>query len=60
VAAKLDNALDLKIGDWQMSYSALSYVKAVLENSSAYPQKLIDLLKALYHYSQEASAYFNE
>ena len=57
-AAELDDLQTFTVGDVSFKYSALDYVKAVL-NSDAMTDAQKDLAKATYWYNQAANAYFD-
>ena len=56
-AAELDDLQTFTVGDVTFKYSALDYVKALL--NSGMDQKYIDLAAATYWYNQAANAYFD-
>ncbi len=55
-AAELGEKQLLNIGDWSISYSALSYAKTMLGGDD---EDLNNVLKALYWYYQAADSYFS-
>ncbi len=56
-AAELGEKQLLNIGDWSISYSALSYAKIMLGGDD---EDLNNVLKALYWYYEAAHSYFGE
>ena len=59
VATELDDAKTLTLGSWSIQYSAMSYAQSML-NGGTTNEKLKNLLKALYYYSEAADAYFGQ
>ena len=58
-AFELGDCYELKFGDTTLgSFSALSYVKDVLQNNNG-AQPITDTVTALYRYHEAAAAYFN-
>ena len=57
-AAELDNMQEFTIGGQTFYYSALDYIKAVIDNDKM-TQAQRDLAKATYWYNQAANAYFD-
>ena len=55
-AGSLGTAQDISVGEYTISYSPLSYAKAVLESENT-DANLKNLVKALYIYNQNALAY---
>ena len=55
-ADQLGTVYAVKIGDYTLNFSALSYANIVLNNSG--DSNLVNLMKALYLYNQAAVAYF--
>lgn len=58
-AAKLSTPQTTTIGNWNISYSPMSYVYSVLKSDSA-DENLVNLCKALYLYQQTATEYQNK
>ena len=57
-AAELDDQQSFTVGNGTFTYSALDYVKAVIDSSMTDAQK--NLAKALFLYNQAANAYFDD
>lgn len=53
----LDREYSVTAGNLQITYSALTYVNAVLQKDTTTPE-MQNLMKALYLYNQEANTYF--
>lgn len=56
-SAELDTMYTVSVGDFSITYSALSYVLSKL-NKEDTEASLTNVLKAMYLYNQEANAYF--
>ena len=57
-AQQLGDAYTVKINDFTLQFSALSYAKIVLDKSG--DENLINLIKAMYLYNQAAVEYFGQ